>query len=118
MNGQPYNNITSIEDHRNSIGLHTKNKKSYNGNGGGGDNMEERIIKLEADVGSIKEIVKDHNNRFDKIDARLESSEKLINIKLDNLLDNLKENYISYKGLFGMLAVFTAVIGFLIKYFH
>lgn len=90
----------------------------YNDNSGGGDDMEERIIKLEADVGSIKEIVKDHNNRFDKIDARLESSEKLINIKLDNLLDNLKENYISYKGLFGMLAVFTAVIGFLIKYFH
>lgn len=89
-----------------------------NGGGNGGNNMEERIIKLEADVGSIKEIVKDHNNRFDKIDARLESSEKLINIKLDNLLDNLKENYISYKGLFGMLAVFTAVIGFLIKFIH
>lgn len=91
------------------------------------DDMEERIIKLEADVGSIKEIVKDHNNRFDKIDARFENLEKLINDKFsiindrfNNLNDRFNnmyeslENHVSYKGLFGMFAFFTAVIGFFI----
>ena len=113
------------------VRLNFKDKKRYNSNGGGGDDMEERIIKLEADVGSIKEIVKDHNNRFDKIDARFENLEKLINDKfsiindrfnnLNDRFNNMYEslaNRVSYQGLLAMLAGFTAVIGFLIKYFH
>ena len=79
MNGQPYNNITSIEDHRNSIGLHTKNKKSYNGNGGGGDDMEKRLSNLEAGIGYIKEKLISHDNEFKKIDDKLGEINKNFN---------------------------------------
>jgi len=104
---------------------------NYNGNGGGDNDMEKRLLKLETGIDFIKDKLSSHDdefkkidNRFDKIDARLdkteniytnlESSVKVINTKLDNL----KENCISYKGLFGMFAVFTTIIGFFIKYFH
>ncbi|WP_232342225.1 hypothetical protein [Commensalibacter sp. W8163] len=76
--------------------------------------MEERIQNIENDIKVIKNDLNENTNKLKKISIKLESSEELINIKLDNLLDNLKENYISYKGLFGMLAGFTAVIAFFI----
>ncbi|MUH07213.1 hypothetical protein [Commensalibacter melissae] len=140
MNGQTYNtnNVIPISDHHSYIDFHKKNNKNNNGNGGGGNDMEKRLSKLEAGIDYIKEKLSSHDDefkkiddkfdkidaRFDKIDARLdkteniytklESSVKVINTKLDNL----KENCISYKGLFGMFAVFTTIIGFFIKYFH
>jgi len=61
-----------------------------NGGGNGGDNMEERIIKLEADVGSIKEIVKDHNNRFDKIDTRFDKIDARFD-KIDDKFDKFND---------------------------
>ena len=72
--------------------------------------MEERIQNIENDIKVIKNDLNENTNKLKKFSIKLESSEELINIKLDNL----KENYISYKGLFGMLAGFTAVIAFFI----
>lgn len=74
------------------------------------DDMEERIQNIENDIKVIKNDLNENTNKLKKFSIKLESSEELINIKLDNL----KENYISYKGLFGMLAGFTAVIAFFI----
>lgn len=120
MNRQTYNtnNVASINNHKGYTNyFNNRNKNDGNDNGGGGDDMEKRLSKLEAGIDYIKEKLISHDARLDKIEnisTKLEFSEKVINIKLDNL----KENCISYKGLFGMFAVFTAIIGFLIKFIH
>ena len=92
MNGQPYNNITSIEDHRNSIGLHTKNKKSYNGNGGGGDDMEKRLSNLEAGIGDIKEKLISHDNEFKKIDDKFDKfpTKDFMKISISDAVKSIK----------------------------
>lgn len=141
MSCQSYNReIIGINNHINyDNNFHSmKENDIYKDNSGGDNDMEKRLSKLESGIDFIKDKLSSHDDefkkiddkfdkidaRFDKIDARLdkteniytklESSVKVINTKLDNL----KENCISYKGLFGMFAVFTTIIGFFIKYFH
>lgn len=81
MNGQTYNtnNVVSISDHHSYIDFHKKNKKSYNGNGGGGDDMEKRLSNLEAGIGYIKEKLISHDNEFKKIDDKLGEINKNFN---------------------------------------
>lgn len=75
----------------------------YNDNSGGGDDMEKRIQNIENDIKVIKKDLNENTNKLEKISTKL---------------DNLKENCISYKELLAMLAGFTAIIGFFIRYIH
>lgn len=114
------------------VRLNFKDKKRYNSNGGGGDDMEERIIKLEADVGSIKEIVKDHNIRFDKIDTRFDKIDDKFNeynkqlFIMNGTLGEIKnqltytltyKNLIKYtSSILALLIAFISIISAIAKY--
>ncbi|MBI0180245.1 hypothetical protein [Commensalibacter sp. W8163] len=107
------------------VGFNFKDKKRYNSNGGGGNDMEERIIKLEVDVGSIKEIVKDHNNRFDKIDTKFDEYNKqlfIMNGTLSEIKNQLTytltyKNLIKYtSSILALLIAFISIISAIAKY--
>lgn len=113
------------------VRLNFQNKNIYNGNGGGGDDMEKRIQNIENDIKVIKNDLNGNNNEIKNISNQFGNLEKLINDKfsiindrfnnLNDRFNNMYEslaNHISYRGLFGLLGFFTAVIGLFIKYIH
>ncbi|CAI3958283.1 hypothetical protein [Commensalibacter papalotli (ex Botero et al. 2024)] len=76
-----------------TLPIDTKKKNSKKSNGdGGGDDMNERIVKLESNVERIKEklvdINKDMDRRFDEVDKRFDAVDKKFD-QVDKRFDKL-----------------------------
>lgn len=121
--GRSLNNNNTIQSCLNNpdtcvIDLSKINKYNGNGGGNGGDDMEERIIKLEAGIDFIKDKLSSHDdefkkidNKFDKIDARFD--------KIDTKFDEFNKQLFIMNGTLGEIKnqlTYTLTYKNLIKY--
>lgn len=95
------------------------NNSLTNGGDGGGDDMEKRIIKLEANVESIKDKLNEHDKRFDKIDNELDKFPTVdyMNKSISNPTKSLKIWMLSGIIIF-LLTILPSFIINLSKIFH